>query len=112
MRALLLVVLLLAHPGLAAAQGEYQSPEQVMQSFVQTEREEGGVQKIPDQRKHEILFYMGIALLIGLLLTAYFGLAMAVFGKQTFVAHMVFAGLSLTLAIAHAVTAIVWFFPF
>jgi len=36
---------------------------------------------------------------------------MVVFAKPVFVAHMIFAGFSLTLAIAHAIVAIVWFFP-
>jgi hypothetical protein len=37
---------------------------------------------------------------------------MGVYGKQVFVAHMITAGLSVTLAIAHAVAALVWFNPF
>jgi hypothetical protein len=40
------------------------------------------------------------------------GVSMVAFGKQVFLAHMIFAGVSVFLAIVHAVTAIVWFFPF
>lgn len=67
---------------------------------------------ITEKERHRILFYMGAALLVTLLLTAGFGIAMVVFGKQVFVAHMVFAGLTVFLGLAHAVTAVVWFFPF
>jgi hypothetical protein len=58
------------------------------------------------------MFAMGIALLLLVIATASLGIAMALYGKQVFVAHMVCAGMSVFLSIAHAVTAIVWFFPF
>lgn len=67
---------------------------------------------ITTKQKHKILFFMGISLLIGILVTAGLGVALGVYGKPVFVAHMLFAGLSVTLAIIHAVVAIVWFFPF
>lgn len=66
--------------------------------------------KVRDQ--HKILFYMGVALLIGVLVTAGLGVAMAILGKEVFVAHMLSAGVTVFLSIAHAVVAIVWFFPF
>jgi len=47
-----------------------------------------------------------------LLVTGGLGVAMGVYGKQVFVAHMICAGLSMTLAIAHAIVGIVWFYPF
>lgn len=62
--------------------------------------------------KHKILFAMGAALLFLVIATAALGVAMALFGKDVFVAHMITAGLSVFLAIAHAVTAMVWFFPY
>jgi hypothetical protein len=37
---------------------------------------------------------------------------MALYGKRVFVAHMIFAGFSVTLAIVHSIVAVVWFFPF
>lgn len=85
---------------------------EVMQSFVNKEQTVGEDVLISDKKKHQVLFIMGIFLLIGIIGAAALGIAMAVFGKQVFVAHMVFAGFSVFLAIAHAVTAIVWFFPF
>lgn len=86
--------------------------QEVMQSFVNKEQTVGKDVLISDKKKHQILFVMGILLLIGIIGAAGLGIAMAVFGKQVFVAHMIFAGFSVFLAIAHAVTAIVWFFPF
>lgn len=83
-----------------------------MQSFNQLHENETGILKVKRQTQHRILFFMGIALLIGLLLTAGFGLAMVLGGKRVFVWHMLFAGASITLAIAHAVTSIIWFYPF
>lgn len=84
----------------------------VMQQFNQDKDTLSEVVKIPDREKHAILFGMGIALLILLISTAVLGIAMAVYGKQVFIAHMICAGLSVTLALAHSVAAIVWFFPF
>ncbi len=66
---------------------------------------------ISTQRKHEILFLMGAGLLILLLLTAGLGLAMGIWEKDVFTWHMLFAGLTLTLAIVHAVVSFVWFYP-
>lgn len=64
------------------------------------------------KRKREIMFLMGIPLLIMLISTAVLGIAMGVFGKKVFVAHMVLASLSLCLAVVHAIVGLVWFFPF
>ena len=67
-----------------------------------------------DERReqHKILFYMGVLLLISILATAGFGVSMAMLGKEVFVPHMIFAGITVFLSIAHAVVAVVWFFPF
>lgn len=86
--------------------------QQVMEAFVKKEQVISEHVLIETKQKHQILFFMGIILLISILATAGFGIAMAVFGKQVFVPHMIFAGVSVFLSIAHAVTAIVWFFPF
>jgi len=83
---------------------------QILQGF--GNQSEGGVLSIPDKRRHEVLFLMGISLLGMILITGGLGLAMGVFGKNLFVPHMLFAGLSVTLAIAHAIVAIIWFYPF
>ena len=84
----------------------------VMQAFAELQAAEGEAVKISDQEKHQWLFIMGTTLLVLLLTTAALGIAMGVYGKQVFVAHMITAGLSVTLAIAHAVAALVWFNPF
>lgn len=84
----------------------------VMQAFTELEREESDLVKIELEKKRIIMFTMGVFLLIGVITTAGLGIAMVLFGKQVFVAHMIFAGFSVFLSIAHAVTAIVWFFPF
>lgn len=64
------------------------------------------------RERHQILFFMGVLLLIFVLLTAGFGLAMAMKGKRVFVPHMICAGVTVFLSIAHAVVAVVWFYPF
>ena len=67
-----------------------------------------------DERReqHKVLFYMGVLLLLFVLLTAGFGVSMAMLGKEVFVPHMICAGITVFLSIAHAVVAVVWFFPF
>lgn len=91
------------------------SNETVIQEFVkQDERTQVAILKerqAEARTKHQILFLMGITLLVSILTTVGLGIAMAVYGKQVFVPHMLFAGLSATLAIVHAVVAIVWFYP-
>jgi len=66
---------------------------------------------IETKRKHQILFLMGGALLILILLAAGFGIAMGIFDKDVFIWHVLSAGLATTLAIAHGVVAFVWFYP-
>jgi len=66
---------------------------------------------ISTEKKHLILFWMGSALLILILLAAGFGIAMGIFDKDVFVWHVLSAGLATTLAIAHGVVAFVWFYP-
>lgn len=87
------------------------SAEAVMQQFA-GDYKEAPERRIEAKRKHEILFIMGVSLLILLFLTGGFGVAMVVFDKDVFVAHLICAGLSLTLAAAHAATSIAWFWPF
>ena len=94
------------------ASTEKSRDSQVMHAFTQQAAEGGGVLKIPEKQKHLILFIMGAALLIFIIVTAALGVAMALYGKRVFVAHMIFAGFSVTLAIVHSIVAVVWFFPF
>ena len=84
----------------------------VMEAFTRNPIIEGEAVRIERKQKHQILFFMGVSLLVLILTTAYYGIAMGVYGKQVFIRHMIFAGLSVTLAVAHSVVAIVWFFPF
>lgn len=83
-----------------------------MQSFVSREVVESDIVAIEDETKRLVMFFMGVPLLILLIATVALGVAMVIYGKQVFVAHMICAGLSLTLAMAHAVVGLVWFFPF
>jgi hypothetical protein len=126
MKRLLLILALfplllgLSQPSLAAATGGGQqggsSMQQedlgAMQDFNNLHQDETGLLKVSTKERHEILFYMGLGLILGLLVTAGFGLAMVLGGRPLFIWHMLFAGISITLAIAHAVTAMIWFYPF
>ncbi len=93
------------------AKPQVSSAGSVMQKFAGDD-EVAPERKIDTKRKHQILFLMGISLLVLLFITGTMGVAMAAFGKDVFVAHMIFAGLSLTLAAAHAATSIAWFWPY
>lgn len=98
--------------GMATGAVAEQEGGEVLKGFTERQDAAHGVKEIEEKRKHEILFYMGIALLVGLFVTAGLGITMALYGKEVFLAHMLSAGFTVFLAVAHAVTAIVWFFPF
>lgn len=88
----------------------------VMQQFVEREQQARQDTK-PEieadiKRKQRILFLMGAALLVSIFTTVGLGVAMALYNKPVFVAHMVCAGVSTTLALVHAIVAVVWFYPF
>lgn len=95
----------------AAATARVESSD-VMKDFIALEESNRKKGELSTKEKHTIMFIMGVALLILLLATAYFGIAMAIMGKPLFIPHMLCAGLSVTLAIAHSVVAVVWFYPF
>ncbi len=102
-------------PAKATAKEEGQTAAeaaQVLEGFHAIEEERRQSNELTTKEKHQIMFLMGISLLVLLLLTAYFGIATGVYGKPLFVPHMVCAGLSVTLAIAHSVVAVVWFYPY
>jgi len=88
------------------------SAERLMQRYTEQQDEVSEQRRISIQSKHEVLFWMGAGLLVGLLLTTFFGVGTGVLGKDWFVPHMICAGLTVTLGIAHAVTAFVWFWPY
>ncbi|NOX42880.1 MAG: hypothetical protein GXP19_03980 [Gammaproteobacteria bacterium] len=92
---------------------EDDSSHDVMKEFTQDDRSaKSEIVAIPDKRKHLIMFIMGIPLLLLIATTVSLGVAMVIYDKKVFVAHMIFAGLSLTLAVGHAVVGLVWFNPF
>jgi hypothetical protein len=98
--------------GAARADDDHDKPFDVLRGFTEVEVEKSDIVAISDERKHQIMFVMGFVLLITIITAAMLGVSMVAFGKQVFLAHMIFAGVSVFLAIVHAVTAIVWFFPF
>jgi hypothetical protein len=65
-----------------------------------------------DHTRRWVMFALGAPLLLLLLATGALGIAMGIYGKQVYVAHMICAGLSITLAAVHAIVGLVWFRPF
>jgi len=68
--------------------------------------------ELSDHSKRLIMFTLAIPLFVLLLITGGLGIATGVFGKKLFIPHMIFAGLTVTLALAHAIVGLVWFYPF
>jgi len=85
---------------------------QILQAFNQQHRKAEHAKSITDNDKQRIMFLLGVVLITMVMITGGLGIAMGLYGKRVFVAHMVFAGLSMTLAVAHAIVGIVWFYPF
>jgi hypothetical protein len=71
-----------------------------------------GTGAISEHEKQVIIFALGAPLAVLLLITGGLGIATGVYGKELFVPHMIFAGLTITLAFAHVIVGLVWFFPF
>jgi len=84
----------------------------VLQAFENDRSAKSELVAVDEETKHLVMFLMGIPLLLLIITTVALGVAMVVYGKRVFVPHMVCAGLSLTLALGHAVAGIVWFYPF
>ncbi len=89
-----------------------QNNSSVMQAFTSTEVKDSEIVAIEDETKRLVMFFLGVPLLILLIATVALGIAMGVYGKPVFLPHMICAGLSVTLALGHAVVGIVWFYPF
>jgi pheromone shutdown protein TraB len=99
-------------PAYADAPSQEGESAQILQDFNKQHRDAEHDKSITDKTKQRIMFLMGVALITMVLITGGLGLAMGLYGKPWFVAHMVFAALSVTLAIAHAIVGLVWFYPF
>jgi len=109
-----LILLFAAPPASAAdAAAQQNNSAQVLEQFDRQQVQRVGSDKLTDHKKHVIIFLLGAPLIIMLLITGGLGVAMGVYGKQQlFVTHMLFAGLTITLALVHAVVSVIWFFPF
>lgn len=101
-----------ADPAPPASPTASDNTSDVLSAFNKDQGKPSEIVSIPDKKKYLIMFSMGVPLLIFILITAGLGIAMGMYGKPVYVPHMIFAGLSVTLAIAHAVVGIVWFYPF
>jgi len=111
----IVVVIFVLSPTLFAQENSalnLNSDHDVVGVFTDALEEPGVAVKIEDKQKHQILFIMGVLLFVLILATATLGVRMALFGKQLFIPHMICAGATVFLSLAHAVTAIVWFYPY
>jgi hypothetical protein len=104
--------ILSAFPAHAEETSQAGDSAQILQAFNQQHKNEIREKAISPKEKQQIMFLLGVVLITLVLITGGLGLAMGLYGKQVFVAHMVFAGLSVTLAIVHAIVGLVWFYPF
>lgn len=98
-----------AHAEEAAPSGD---SAQILQAFNQQQRTDIREKAIPQKEKQQIMFLLGVVLITLVLITGGLGIAMGLYGKPVFVAHMVFAAFSITMAIVHAIVGLVWFYPF
>jgi hypothetical protein len=95
-----------------ASEGRTSTGIEVLEGFnrQQEQRRQNG--ELSDRQKRQIMFALGVPLLLLLLATAGLGVATGVYGKKMFIQHMVLAGLTITLAVAHVIVGLVWFYPF
>jgi len=84
----------------------------VMEAFERQAEVSGRERELNDKQKHLIMFVIGAPLLILLVITASLGIAMGIYGKQVFLLHIIFAGLTVTLSFVHVIAGLVWFYPF
>lgn len=84
----------------------------ILQEFNAQNRSDIRDKAIPLKEKQQIMFLLGVAVIVLVIITGGLGLAMGIFGKPVFVPHMVFAAFSVTMAIVHAIVGLVWFYPF
>jgi hypothetical protein len=112
----IILAVLLSTFGLLPAYAEEASQSgdsaQILQAFNLQHRNDERDKAISPKEKQQIMFLLGVVLITLVLITGGLGVAMGLYGKPVFVAHMVFAGLSVSLAIVHAIVGLVWFYPF
>ena len=108
----ILLLIFVAPVAKAAESTQKGESVQMMEAFDRSSPRVEDANVLSDHKKHVVMFAMGVPLLLLILITGALGVAMAVFGKQVFMLHMIFAGLTVTLALAHLVTGLVWFYPF
>jgi len=101
----------MALPAWAEESSGEASGTQILQSFERANAPPAPTDAT-DKTRRWVMFALGAPLLILLLVTGTLGIAMGVYGKPVYLAHMVCAGLSVTLAIVHAIVGLVWFRPF
>ena len=106
------ILMLSGSPAYAEVANQSEDSAQILQAFNQQHSQSEREKSITPKDKQRIMFLLGVALITLVLITGGLGIAMGLFGKPVFVAHMVFAGLSITLAIVHAIVGVVWFYPF
>ncbi len=112
--ALTVVFALFASPiARAAAEGEPTNGVAVLEAFDQQQQQRvNQASALTDHNKRVIMFMLAVPLFILLLVTGGLGIATGVYGKRLFIPHMVCAGLTVTLALAHVIAGLVWFYPF
>lgn len=112
--ALLMAVAVLFAPGARAAESSQSSTgTEVLEAFDRQQvARVNQASELSDHKKHLIMFMLAIPLFILLLATGGLGIATGVYGKKLFIPHMVCAGLTMTLALAHVIAGLVWFYPF
>jgi hypothetical protein len=106
------LLMLSVYPANAEDTSQSEDSAQILQAFNQQHSKNEREKSITQKDKQRIMFLLGVALITLVLITGGLGIAMGLYGKPVFVAHMVFAGLSVTLAIVHAIVGVVWFYPF
>jgi len=100
-------------PSVRAADNVQKSnSSKVMEAFERQAEVSGRERELNDKQKHLIMFVIGAPLLILLVITASLGIAMGIYGKQVFLLHIIFAGLTVTLSFVHVIAGLVWFYPF
>jgi len=110
---LMACTVLLAPCARAEETSQAQTGTQVLEAFDRQQVQRvNQASELSDHKKHLIMFMLAIPLIILLLITGGLGIATGVYGKQLFLAHMVTAGLTITLAVAHVIVGLVWFYPF